>query len=131
MNDNKAISDARRFFRRVANNGWGYLIRKRKERTAREETIARARGIYWQGIKRAWGIYTQDDNIVKQANQALEKAISQAHELYFKDEEEMSDAAYAHAKKLFVKAIRQAHDDYAETVAQVWKAFIKDMKKKY
>jgi len=130
MVDKKAIADAWRFFRRVADDGWGYLIRKRKERTAREETIAEARLIYWQGIKRAWRIYTANNEIVKQANKTLEKAIGQAYDLYLKDEEEMSDTAYERAKKLFVKAVRQAHEDYAEKVAQVWKAFTKDMKKK-
>ena len=40
MNDNKAIADARGFFRREADDGWGYVIRKKKERTAREKTIA-------------------------------------------------------------------------------------------
>jgi len=131
MNDNRAIADARIFFRRVVYDRWGHLIRKRKERTAREQTIREVQLIYWQGIRRAWEIYTKDDMIVKQAYEALGKAISQAHELYLKDEEEMSDKAYARANKLFVKAIRQAHDDYAETVAQVWRAFIKDMKKEY
>jgi len=43
----------------------------------------------------------------------------------------MSDAAYARAKKLFVKSVLRAHDDYAQTVAPVWKVFEQDMKKKY
>ena len=98
-----------------------------KERTAREKTIAEARRIYWQGIKRAWEIYAKDDETVKQAREALEKAIHQANEVYLKDDAEWSEEEL----KLFMKAIRRAHDDYAETVAQVWRTFTKDMKKKF
>ena len=132
MKEDRAVADARRFFRRQADLGWRYLTRKTKEGTAREQTITEARRSYWQGIKSAWRIYTKGNKIVKQADEALGKTISQAHELYSKDEEEeITDIAYARANKLYVKAIRQAHDDYAETVAQVWKAFTKDMKKKH
>jgi hypothetical protein len=131
MSDKKAIADARRFFRKQADLGWGYLTRKKKKGTAREQAIFDAKVIYWQGIKRACEIYTKDNEIVKHANEALEKAISQAHELYLKDEDRMSDKDYEQAKKLFVKAVFQAHDECAEKVAPVWKAFIKDMQKKY
>jgi hypothetical protein len=73
MDDDKAIANARKFFRRVADDGWGYLIRKRKELTPREEIIAEARRIYWQGIKRAWKIYTRNDEIVKKHKKRLRK----------------------------------------------------------
>ena len=129
--NNKAIADAQRFFRLSADMKWGYLIRKKKERTARHEVIANARLIYWRGIRNAWNIYTKDNKIVRQAQETLDKAISQAHDLYLKDEEEMSDTAYERSKKLFVKAVYRAHDDCARVVAPVWKAFTKDMKKKY
>lgn len=130
MADDRVLADARRFFRREVDDSWGYLVRKRKERTPREETIAEARRIYWNGIKRAWRIYTKDNEIAKRADAALDKAIHEAYERVFKVEEEMSDEAYDAANKLYVRMICQLHDDYAEKVAGIWKAFTKDMKKK-
>ena len=37
MDGNNAIADARRFFRRVAENGWGYLIRRKNEPHVRRQ----------------------------------------------------------------------------------------------
>lgn len=123
MSDNRAVTDAREFFRRVADDGWGRLAGRGFERE--DETITEARHVYWEGIKRAWSIYTKDNEAVKQANEVLRKVIHQAYERYA-DEDKVSDVDYVR----YVKELFQAHDDYAETVAQVWKAFAKDMKKK-
>ena len=133
MFNKKAIDDAKRFFRREAYYHWGYLVRKRKpqERTAPEDTIDEARQIYRKaiddskriyrgGIRNAWAIYTKDDITAKEAKEALNKAINQADQLYFPEH-----------VKLFYKAIRQVHDEYAEKVADKWKAFVEDMRRKY
>lgn len=130
MADDRALADARSFFRRKVDDSWGYLVRKREERTPREETIADARRLYWDGIRRAWRIYTKDNTIVKRADEELDKAIHEAYERLFKDEEAISDEAYDAANKLYVRMIRRLHDDYAEKVADVWRAFTKDMRKK-
>lgn len=130
MTTKKALTDAKVFFESKASWGWGHLIRKKKERTEREEEISEARAAYLRGVSRAWEIYTKDNEIVKQAEKILDKAIGQARELYLRDEEEMSDDEYKRANELFFKAVLQAHDDYAEKIAPVWKTFKREMRKK-
>ena len=124
MSDDKAIARARKFFRRMADDGYGYIIRKKKKRIPLEEKIFEAQRSYWEGIKRAWRIYTEDDEIVKHAKEILDEAKRQANEVL--DASEGLDQDW----KLFYETICRAHDDYAETVASVWKAFKKDIKKK-
>jgi len=120
--DDRATVSAKRFFRREAKARWGYLIRKRKEQTPREKTIASAQKVYWEGMRRAWEIYTKDNEIVKQAKETLDKAIHQACELH----DETSSTT-----EEFFKAVQRMHDNYAETVESIWKAFVKDMKKSF
>jgi len=60
MSDKRVVAEARRFFRKKAYLGWGYLVRERKEQeTAREKAIKEACWAYWQGIGRAWSAYTK------------------------------------------------------------------------
>ena len=124
MGDKRAVADARRFFRKMAFLSWGYLARKRsqQEETAREKAIKEARWKYWQGIGSAWSTYSKDNPIVERAQETLDKAIAQATKLYLSEDPN-------HSPKLFLKTILQAHDEHAEKVASIWKAFVKDMKK--
>jgi hypothetical protein len=124
MSNTKATFEARKLFRREVNDSWGYLVRKTrtKESSLREKRIEEARRAYWQGMERAWEIYTEDNTIVKPAKEALEKSISQANRLYLQE-----DLNYN--PKHFMKAMYRAHDEFADRVAPIFKVFMLDMRR--
>ena len=124
MGSKKALVEAKKLFRRRVNHGWGYLVRKRKsiESSPREKKIEEAHRTYWQGIERAWEIYTEDNTLVKQAKEALEESINQANKLYLQEGSNYSP-------KHFLKAKYRAHDEFADKVAMIFKEFMHDMRR--
>lgn len=120
---------ARRFFRIWADSCYGYLTRKKKQQTPREEEVEKARHVYNSGIKDAWNIYTENNQLVKKANTTLDGTIHQAYEVIFKNEENMSKKEDTRARHLYVKATRKAYEDFAEAVNHIWEDFTKDMER--
>ena len=124
MGNRKATVEAKKLFRRRVIDGWGYLVRKAKaeEGSPRDKKVEEARHTYWQGIGRAWQIYTEDNTMVKQVEETLDKAISQANRLYLQEDSNYNP-------KHFMQAMYHAHEEFADKVAPIFKAFMYDMKK--
>lgn len=118
---------ARRFFRIYADACYGYLARKKKERTLRKE-VEKARDAYITGIENAWRIYTENNDTAKKARKVLDETIHKAHGACYRENvEQMSREAYEAGSRYYVKATRKAYEDYAEAVNDTWEDFVKDM----
>jgi hypothetical protein len=120
--------NAQKFFRMKVSSSWGYLVKERKTLTKSEETIKEARKVYRDGIEKAWDIYTQDNIIVNEAKKTLNSAIEEAYKSCLPEEREgMSQKEYEQAKKLYAKTLSNVHCRFADTIAQFWAVFMKDM----
>lgn len=121
--------NARRFFGIWADTSYGYITRKEKQQTPREEEVKEARRTYHNGIRQAWIIYTKNNELVKKAEKARDETINEAYKLKCKNQEDMSEEEYARACSLYVKATRKAYEDFSEVVNHIWEDFIKDMER--
>lgn len=110
---------ARRFFRIRADTSYGHLARKKKQLTQREEEVREARRVYPSGIREAWNIYTENNELVKKGEKALDMTIDEAYKLIYRNEEKMSEEEYARANSLYVKATRKAYEDFSGVVKRV------------
>jgi mannose/cellobiose epimerase-like protein (N-acyl-D-glucosamine 2-epimerase family) len=120
--------NAKKFFRIEVSTSWGHLIRERKTLTKREETIKEARRAYRDGIKKAWDIYTQDNIVVQEAKKTLDSAIDEAYKSCLPEHREgMSQTEYEHANRLYAKTLYKVHRKFADTIGQIWGAFMEDM----
>lgn len=135
MISRKGVPDAKRFFRNEAHNGWGYLVRgKTKEKPAvLDDRIQRAREVYGEaldrarqvcrsGIRDAWAIYTKDNPLEREARKALGIAIHKA------SEDHDNDWSSKSATKIY-RAVRKAHEQYADNVLDLWKTFKEDLER--
>jgi hypothetical protein len=120
--------NAKQFFRIEVSTGWGHLIKEKKELTKVEEKVREAIRAYRDGIKQAWDIYTQDNNVVREAKKTLDLAIDEAYKFCLPEHgERLAQAEYEQATKLYFKTLYKVHRKFADTIGQIWCVFMKYM----